>query len=137
MRDGYGMLYCTGKLTGNPYLYECEWVKGTPTKGSRVWINKDNKWENFEGQFDEEYLATGTGRAYRQDAAYEGEWKDNNPHGYGRITFPNGQYQEGQHLNAKLVGVHKLFNKEGKLIKLKTYEDDKKIKEEWVNEKTG
>jgi len=77
-RNGYGLLYCTGNW-GIPLLFECEW--GAAIKGGWILI-VDNKWRKYEGQFDHEYLRTGTGRWEHEDGhTYIGEWKGDKHHG--------------------------------------------------------
>ncbi|TNV81384.1 hypothetical protein FGO68_gene12814 [Halteria grandinella] len=149
-RNGYGLLYCTNNY-GVPCLYECEW--GATIKGGWIAIWK-NKWDKYEGQFDQEYRRTGTGRwenedgdtyigewkdgsmhgqgkwTYSDGAVYEGEWKDYKKHGQGKYTFPDGNYEIGTWENNEQNGVHKYYSKEGELLEKRTYKDNKLVKTE-------
>ncbi|TNV80178.1 hypothetical protein FGO68_gene3590 [Halteria grandinella] len=126
VRDGYGVLYCIIE-GGIPSFYECEWNKGIPTKGKRIWIAND-KWEKFEGAMDDKYLSQGAGQQqFEEGDRYQGEFKRGDMHGKGKYTFSNGDYQEGQYECDKAIGVHKYFSKEGQLILLRTYDKNGKI----------
>ncbi|TNV77279.1 hypothetical protein FGO68_gene7105 [Halteria grandinella] len=92
-RNGYGLLYCTDYVYGAPQLYECEW--GAAIKGGLLTIG-DNTWEKYEGEFNQQYLRTGTGRWENQDGdTYIGEWKDDRQNGQGKYTYPGGVVYEG------------------------------------------
>ncbi|TNV76675.1 hypothetical protein FGO68_gene10427 [Halteria grandinella] len=130
MRDGYGLLYCTNR-SGIPLMYLCQWEKGKPTKGCGLGILKD-KWNKYEGHFDERYLRTGNGSwedeigawyqgefkagmrngngKYRnlEGGVYEGQWKADKMSGNGKFEWPNGNIYEGQWKNSNLDGIGKL-----------------------------
>ncbi|TNV77155.1 hypothetical protein FGO68_gene240 [Halteria grandinella] len=59
LRDGYGLLYSVANFD-YPCLLECEWKEGQPIQGRRIMMTKEDMWENYEGQFDEQYLRSGT-----------------------------------------------------------------------------
>ncbi|TNV84318.1 hypothetical protein FGO68_gene2762 [Halteria grandinella] len=107
-RDGYGLLYCVNKK-GFYCLYECEWVKGAPTKGRRVADNGKNDWTFYEGQFDAKLLRSGSGRGEKHDGiAYQGEWKDDKKNGQGELKRPDGSIYLGQFKNDKKNGSGKM-----------------------------
>ncbi|TNV72787.1 hypothetical protein FGO68_gene11253 [Halteria grandinella] len=149
-RHGFGIVYTTDSGS-NPWLYECEWKEGSPiNEGRYIWI-VGNEWYKFEGTIDDSYYLNGHGSQHNEDGyqyqgqwkqgdkhgqgkviykdgrSYEGEWQDNYRHGQGRKTDKDGTYHEGQWkingIFSKEVGVHKYYNKEGKLIETKDHGD--------------
>ncbi|TNV80971.1 hypothetical protein FGO68_gene17687 [Halteria grandinella] len=121
IRDGYGLVYCK-TTNGVPYLFECQWDMGTPQKGMRLIILK-NQWKKYEGSFDKKYYKIGFGIESNQEGRkYEGEFMKGQYHGKGKKTFPNGEYQEGQYFETKPVGTHMRFSREGWLIERISYD---------------
>lgn len=46
----------------------------------------------------------GIGTGFTEEGAiYSGEWQDGLPHGFGKLTFPKGQYTEGRWEKGKMV----------------------------------
>ena len=41
---------------------------------------------------------------YASGAEYDGEWKDDKCHGFGRYTFPDGTFYEGNWKKNKFCG---------------------------------
>ena len=56
----------------------------------------------FEGKLKDEQFVSGKLRG--PDYTYEGEFRDNSPHGKGKLTFDNGGYQHGTFYRGKLHG---------------------------------
>ncbi|TNV80594.1 hypothetical protein FGO68_gene10335 [Halteria grandinella] len=139
-RDGYGIVYCTHQCN-EPYLYECEWKQGIPINQGRYIRIFQDQWWKYEGTINETYTLTGYGSELVENGyQYQGEWKQGNQHGQGKALYLDGQsydggwefgswhgegrytkqfglYQTGQWNENKAVGIHKLFTKEGLLIK--------------------
>jgi hypothetical protein len=46
-------------------------------------------------------------------SGYQGETRNSVPHGYGTITFPNGNRYEGRWVNGKRTGFGKYFYSNG------------------------
>ncbi|TNV71854.1 hypothetical protein FGO68_gene8549 [Halteria grandinella] len=135
---------------GYPCLYECEWVKGTTTKGRMVVIVDNNQWDNYEGQFNARLFRTGTGRWEHEDGdtyygewkhdktngqgkytwpdgeIYEGQWQDGNKHGQGKYTYPNGETHEGQWQDNKPNGEGKRTFTDG-TYEVGKWKDDNQI----------
>ncbi|TNV72197.1 hypothetical protein FGO68_gene5964 [Halteria grandinella] len=144
------MLYCIDSK-GNPSLFQCEWIKGSPIKGERILIF-ENIWEKIEGQFDHRYLGTGYGKWQHEDGTnyqgefkdgrshgqgkvvyaegdmYDGQWKEDNRNGLGRCTWLDGRYQIGNYENDEPIGVHEFFIKDGTLVYYRTYEYNMVVK---------
>ncbi|TNV82115.1 hypothetical protein FGO68_gene15861 [Halteria grandinella] len=136
MRDGYGILYTTN-AENEPLLFECEWRKGLPIKGSYIQI-WENQWHKHYGFLDESFTLTSSGKRIDEDGdqyigmwkngkrhgkgklvyttigSYEGEWEFGYYHGYGRRTQQNGEYQDGSWNRSKgAEGMHSFYNKDG------------------------
>ncbi|TNV80398.1 hypothetical protein FGO68_gene16937 [Halteria grandinella] len=103
IRDGYGLLLCSNG-DNTSFLFECEWVNGFPSQG-KVMLIYDNKWNKYEGKFDEKYLRTGIGIWNNEDGdKYQGQFKLAYRHGSGKYTFANGESYEGQQKNSNWHG---------------------------------
>ncbi|TNV83014.1 hypothetical protein FGO68_gene14858 [Halteria grandinella] len=147
-RHGYGIVYTTTALV-DAYLYECQWVKGTPIEGRYIYIwSGDNTWTKSEGTLNQEYRLHGQGswhdeegysyqggwkegrwhgqgkEIYRDGSSYEGGWQDSKYHGQGRDTDKHGGYHEGKWKEGKAIGVHRYYDKQGHLLKI--YDEDKR-----------
>ncbi|TNV83684.1 hypothetical protein FGO68_gene5789 [Halteria grandinella] len=131
VRDGYGLLYCIYIDDGIPTLFECEWAKGSPTKGRRMLIDNEGKWMNYEGQFDEQFLRNGSGMwvdeygesyigqfkagkhhgqgkySNHEGDTYEGQFKDGQEHGYGILRYSDGATYEGDFFEGQQNGTAK------------------------------
>ncbi|TNV84258.1 hypothetical protein FGO68_gene3433 [Halteria grandinella] len=118
-----------GKITyPDGYAYEGQWKDDKRHGIGRVSLADG---QTYEGEWKENKYHGKGKYTWPDGRIYEGKWKDDKLHGTGRITFSNGDYQEGQY-EGNQIGVHKHFSKEGKLIKLITYEDGEVVKEEEV-----
>ncbi|TNV72330.1 hypothetical protein FGO68_gene13868 [Halteria grandinella] len=118
---------------GYPCLFECEWVKGTPTKGRRVAIDNDNKWDNYEGQFDVRLLRTGTGRCEHEDGfTYQGEWKDDGMNGQGKHTWSDGAIYEGQWQEYKRHGQGNFTRSDGQTYEGQWQDDEANGEGKWT-----
>ncbi|TNV80714.1 hypothetical protein FGO68_gene4947 [Halteria grandinella] len=121
-RDGFGILFTTKE--GVPYLYECEWTKGAPTKGRFIW-SSNNKWGEYEGEFDEIYQMAGIGKySYYDGDTYQGQFKRNLMNGYGKFKFSNGDIYEGKWKDDNKVGIGKYRWHTGDVYE-GLYKDDK------------
>lgn len=71
--------------------------------------------DSFVGTFDAEKNKQGSGvyvwvkpgeeeGSFVEKARYEGSWKDNQKHGVGKMTFPNGDTFEGEWFENKIQG---------------------------------
>ncbi|TNV73619.1 hypothetical protein FGO68_gene13932 [Halteria grandinella] len=123
VRDGYGLLYCTEE-DDDQQLFECDWIKGTPIKGR--WIKVvDNLWENYQGEFDEEYLCQGLGSWEDEDGhTYTGEWDCGFWHGFGKEIWSDGMICEGEYRDGKCNGQAKI-----------TWPNDESYEGEWKDDK--
>ncbi|TNV82240.1 hypothetical protein FGO68_gene13889 [Halteria grandinella] len=125
VREGYGLLYCISKK-GNQNLFECEWVKGTPTKGRHVMIDDDNKWHYYEGQIDARLAKTGTGRWEHEDGGtYQGEWKHDRSNGQGKGTYPSGAIYVGEWKDNKMNGQGKMTYSNGAIYEGEWKDDNR------------
>ena len=91
----------------------------TTKKQWKIYLDDDHaeQFENLNGTYEVEFV---------DGAIYQGDWKDNNKHGQGNLTYPNGDKYEGIWENDKL--------KDGKVKK--TYDDTGDIYEgDWKHDK--
>ncbi|TNV72731.1 hypothetical protein FGO68_gene5912 [Halteria grandinella] len=78
----------------------------------------------YEGQWKDDAMH-GKGKLTLPDeSSYEGDWKDGGYHGLGRYTFPDGRYDEGQFQENHPIGVHQVFDKQGRQLELVIYDQD-------------
>ncbi|TNV82758.1 hypothetical protein FGO68_gene8568 [Halteria grandinella] len=138
-------------------IYECKWKDGIPTEGRKTVNNsskyspphKIGKWSTFEGTMSPLFELTGQGLWTHQDfGSYTGTFVDGLRSGYGTYHYPNildgaleldwrgervrpfteGQYEEGEWLKGKQIGVHKQYLESGVLYLHRYFEKGKEVK---------
>lgn len=110
-RDGKGIVYTTD-TNSCPFLFECQWLQGTPKKGRYTVIYNSNVWRKRDGETLEYYGLTGIGTQFDEDGSgYHGGYVNASKQGKGRWTLANGDYNEGEWKDDEPVGEHKYYNK--------------------------
>lgn len=68
-RDGYGVVYCTNGEKF-PFLFECWWIQGMPSRGRYLKVDKTNSWFKYEGTFGENFQLSGKGTLHHEKGYY-------------------------------------------------------------------
>lgn len=109
------------KYTGN---WKNDKISGNGTLVRNRYLNfSDNENKTLNGTFEGEELE-GEGTIEFASKKYVGKWRNLQPHGYGKMTYANGNIYEGEWFMGKLLGSGKMVYSNGEI-----YEG------EWKNDK--
>jgi len=128
--------------------YKGEWKNGAPNgKGAVEFIK--NKSKDFEGKILQEHsviectfvdgLANGYGRQIfertyeKMVPYYEGDFKNNNQHGYGEYHYGTGDYYKGEFREGKFNGQGIDYDHKTNKTFVGEFYNDGKLKGKWVD----
>ena len=103
-KHGYGVYTIIDKSNRHNHkdnVYEGNFVKDTLPTGKHT----DHLGNVYDGDFNERYKYHGVGKIVYKTSGkiYEGEWKDGNKHGKGKLTDANGNHTEGIWEDDKMI----------------------------------